>query len=347
MKTEKTQTVQNRRMLLLGRLCLLIPLAMLGVAGTSVPVQAAAPLSITDGHRRPLRIAVSYFDYGNISPWWDGDWQIGQGISGLIADELIKQNTLFDVYTGYNSIYTGRSVNGYNSGIIVRGTITRFDLDKDSIGVNDRERGGRGRGRDRGRGTNILGIGYSETRANVTIKCDLIDAATGRLLRTYTATGQSSKGNFTGFGIHHGNGLSIYASGVDFRSRAFQDTLVGEATRKCVSNLTSQIAKNIEAISASVTNGDGQSPSFLGKVADVEGDTVVVNVGTNQGVRLGDILRVEGVTKVIRDPDTGKVIEERTSVMGTIRITAVTPRTATGYFEGKSDPKVGDRVSFN
>ncbi|MBB6051432.1 CsgG/HfaB family protein [Armatimonas rosea] len=312
-------------------LCLLIP-------GTLVltPLRATAALAESQPHQR-LRIMVAPFSYASISPWWSGDWQIGQGLSALVEDELIKQGS-FDVYS--------RQGAGVPTGTILRGTITHFEFERDGIGLRDglyRPDGYRRRWRPSG---SLFGVGFTETRARVGMSCQLIDAATGRILKTFDAAGSSARGSFTGFGINRGGG--IYAGGVDFRSRAFQDTLIGEATRKCVSDLAQKLVKGTANLDlrAALTTSVAPTP-LVGKVADVEGDTLTVTIGDDQGVRVGDVMSVEGVVKVIRDPDTGSVLEQRYTRVGTLRITSVSAHTATGRFEGKLQPKVGDRVHLD
>lgn len=304
---------------------LLLLSAPTGLALPTSPARAAAP-------RPPavrVRIAVEPFGYGGISPWWEGDWQIGREMSSLIADDLLRQSG-FDVHsTGSRTPY----------GTALRGSITRFDLDSDSIGTSERS-GDRYGGRRRRGGGTLFGIGFTETRASVELSCQLVDVASGRVLRTFRAKGKSSKGTFSGFGRNRGS--SIYAEGIDFHSRAFQDTLLGEATRKCVADLDVQLSRSAGSLDLPSAPLD-----VSGKVADVDDDTLTVNVGASQGVRVGDTLSVEAVMKVIRDPDTGQVIDERIERLGTIHVAAVTARTATGRFDGKALPKVGDRVRLD
>ena len=74
----------------------------------------------------------------------------------------------------------------------------------------------------------------------------------------------------------------------------------------------------------------------------VDGGQIVLNVGGKAGVKVGDQLSVERVSKEIKDPTTGKVIRRMTAVVGTIKVTDVddessvcTAVTGTGF-------KVGD-----
>ena len=81
-----------------------------------------------------------------------------------------------------------------------------------------------------------------------------------------------------------------------------------------------------------------------GLVADVNGASLVLNVGSRSGVHVGDKLQVTRVGREIKDPATGKVIRRTESAMGTISITEVDDASAVGTYEGAAGVKVGDRV---
>lgn len=39
------------------------------------------------------RVAVFDFDYGAVHHWWNGDWDIGKGISDMIVTNLVRDGT--------------------------------------------------------------------------------------------------------------------------------------------------------------------------------------------------------------------------------------------------------------
>jgi len=53
-----------------------------------------------------------------------------------------------------------------------------------------------------------------------------------------------------------------------------------------------------------------------GLVADVSGNSLVLNVGSKSGVRLGDVLQISRVVRTVKDPATGKVIKSITNKIG-------------------------------
>jgi hypothetical protein len=79
-----------------------------------------------------------------------------------------------------------------------------------------------------------------------------------------------------------------------------------------------------------------------GLVAAVDGGQIVLNVGAKAGLKVGDQLTVERVTKEIKDPATGAVIRRMASPVGVIRLTDVDDVSAVGTAVSGSGFKVGD-----
>jgi Flagellar assembly protein T, C-terminal domain len=81
-----------------------------------------------------------------------------------------------------------------------------------------------------------------------------------------------------------------------------------------------------------------------GLVADVSGNTLILNVGKKAGVKVGDKLEVSRPVRTIKDPATGKVIKSVTDKVGDATITEVDDDSATATFSGSGGAKVGDMV---
>jgi hypothetical protein len=81
-----------------------------------------------------------------------------------------------------------------------------------------------------------------------------------------------------------------------------------------------------------------------GLVADASADgTLILNVGSSVGVKIGDKLAVKRVGRKITDPATGKVIRQIEDPVGQVTITEVDAKSSVGKFSGAGKPQVRRR----
>jgi hypothetical protein len=123
------------------------------------------------------------------------------------------------------------------------------------------------------------------------------------------------------------------------RSSNFGSTIIGEATTKAVDEVARQLDEKSAVIPVTVLQ-------ISGLVADAAPDgTIIVNVGSRAGLKVGDTLAIKRKVREVRDPATGKVLRSIEDSIGTITIMQVDETSATGKFSGTSEAKVGDTVS--
>jgi hypothetical protein len=78
-----------------------------------------------------------------------------------------------------------------------------------------------------------------------------------------------------------------------------------------------------------------------GVVAAVDGGQIILNLGSDAGVKIGDQFEIIRVTKEIKDPSTGEVIRRLTTTIGFVKATDVdakssvcVPVSGAGFQEG-------------
>lgn len=76
-------------------------------------------------------------------------------------------------------------------------------------------------------------------------------------------------------------------------------------------------------VKSSGMGGKGDASGLVGKIANVDGGTLYLNVGSEAGVKEGDEFNVYRVGKQIKDPDTGEVLGADESKVGRVKVTAV------------------------
>src|SRR5579872_5894869 len=310
------------------------------------------PASSQDAPKRRPRIAVLDFDYGTVqtasAALFGTNVDVGKGIVDLLVTGLVKDGTysvierkaLDKILAEQNFSNSDRAdpssaakigkVLGVDA--IIIGSITQFGRDDKSTAV-----GGGALGGVTGR-FGIGGIKKSKATAAVAVTARMINTSTAEILASATGRGESTRSG-TGLIGAGGSSAGLGGAGLDMRSSNFANTILGEATSAAVADTAKQLEAKASALPTTVIQVDGL-------VADVSPDgTVVINVGSKDGVHTGDKLDIKRKVREIKDPATGKVIRRVEDSVGSITITEVDQQSAVGKFTGSGTAKVGDSVS--
>jgi curli biogenesis system outer membrane secretion channel CsgG len=290
------------------------------------------------------RVSVMDFEFGTVQRWWDGNWDIGKGISDLLIDRLLSEGSFsvierrkLDAVLAEQNFSTSEradrssaarigKVLGVNA--IILGSITQFGTEKKDFNASGigGGRGGLGAGR----------MGTREGKASVAVTARIIDINTGEVLASSTGRGQSSRSGLLLGGLVIGHG-GFGAGSVRMNSSQFRETILGEATYAAVKDLSKQL--NLFAHKVPVSSQD-----IRGLVADVSGNNVVLNVGRSHGLEAGATLNVLRVDRTIKDPATGKPLREVVSEVGRIRVDEADNESSTGTIVSGTGIKLGDLV---
>jgi curli biogenesis system outer membrane secretion channel CsgG len=179
-------------------------------------------------------------------------------------------------------------------------------------------------------------VGTKKAKAVVEVTARLIDVNTAEILASATGHGESARSgtDLLGGGGDWGSGGGGH---VDMGSSNFGQTIIGEAVKGAVT----QLGQNLDAKAASLPHATVQ---INGVVADATGNTIIINVGSKAGLRVGDHLTVSRVMRVVKDPVTGKPLRSVAEPVGQLQITSVDEDSAIGTFTGSGQAKVGDVV---
>jgi curli biogenesis system outer membrane secretion channel CsgG len=298
------------------------------------------------------RVAVMNFDYATVRSYvaslFGTDQDVGKGIADLLVDKLVQDGTyrvieraaLDKILAEQNFSNSDRADANTAAKIarilgvdtIIIGSITQFGRDDKSTSV-----GGGALGGVTGR-FGIGGVRKSQSTAVVQVTARMIDTSTAEILASASGKGESSR---SGTGLL-GAGGSVYGAGgggIDMKSSNFGATILGEAVNKAVADLAQQLDAKAGALPTTVMQ-------ISGLVADASPDgTVIINVGSKNGVKVGDRLDIRRKVREVKDPATGKVIRSVEDAVGSILVTEVDESSAVGKFTGSAPAKVGDAVS--
>lgn len=306
-------------------------------------------LSLSAQERK--RVAVLDFEYAtvrsNAAAIFGTDTDIGRGIRDLMVERFVEsgryaviERAALDAVLGEQEFTNSDRANpasaaalGKVLGVdaIIIGSITQFGRDDQERKVGAGAFGGFGRKYGLG------GVKQSNAKAVVAITARMVDTETAEILGVANGAGESSR---SGTGLYGGGRASGAGAvgGVDMTSSNFGSTLIGEAVNEAVRPVVTEL----EAYSDRVRKNAKPVDAL---VADYTDGFVILNVGTNGGVAIGDQFEIKRVVREVKDPATGRVIRRIEETSGTALITEVDELSAVGRFSGAGVPQVGDTAS--
>ena len=296
------------------------------------------------------RVAVLNFEYGtvqsSVAAIFGTNQDVGKGISDLLVQKLVQdgkysviERNAIDKVLGEQNFGNSDRVDSSTAAkigkilgvdAVIMGSITQFGRDDKNTTVGGGALGGYGSKFGLG------GVGKHNAKAVVGVTARLVDTTTAEILAAVTGTGESTRSGTSLIGAGGGGG-NAGGGGLDMSSSNFANTILGEAVHKAVDSMATQLDEKAAALPT-------RQLEVSGIVADVTGNTLVLNVGSKDGVKVGDVLDISRPVKTVKDPNTGKILRTITSKMGTATVTDVDSQSATANYSGGSPAKVGDAV---
>jgi len=251
-----------------------------------------------------LRYTIVVSSFENRSGW-AGQWDLGNAW-GTVMTDVLNQTGRF-IVLGENAMRdealaeqdfaeSGRVAQGAKAPVtgqmtpaqlLVRGAITH---------VEGPTAGGGGGVRVKG-----FKIGGKKQQAELNASIYVVDSTTGQVVASTDVVGVSTrKGGSIGY--------SSYDWGADLGG--FKNDNVGKAMEAAISD-------SVEWLIAQLPN-----MPWTGTVAMVKDGKVYINRGTREGVATGQTFIV-GLSDVIRDPDTGEILDESVVELAKLRADSV------------------------
>jgi len=306
------------------------------------PVAAAAPAPAgPTAQADKKRVIVDEFDYSavmtSVQAVFGTQQNIGKGIRAMLVTRLAQANKVVIVERAkMDNLIKEQDFNTSNrvkqgSGARV-GQISGADalLSGDIVifGRDDKKKSVKGGGIIGG-AFGAIASSKNEDKAVVAIDYRLIDAETSEIIATGEARGESvRKGNALGA---IGGAIGKGAAGVqiDMTSSNFAQTIIGEATQDAVNKIAEILLTQTVTMKKTVRPVEG-------RVADVSGKVLTLNVGSNDGVSAGDVFEVLRIVREVKDPVTKETLDVVTEKTGEMTITSVREKIATGNYTGSA-----------
>jgi curli biogenesis system outer membrane secretion channel CsgG len=204
---------------------------------------------------------------------------------------------------------------------IILGAITHYDYD-------EKLKGYVGGGRRR-RGTAPPQAKYDMT-AKLQISARLVSSDTAEVLAVSEGLGETDRKNVI-MDVRDTSGKVMQAVGPN-------NPALNEAMDKAVAQVATELAPQFAKLPL-------RTPSIEGMVADAnDSGKLVLNVGAQHGLKVGDHLQVLRAGKEIRDPNNGRLLTRDDTVLGEAVVLSVTDISSIAQYKGNQPAQVRDLV---
>jgi curli biogenesis system outer membrane secretion channel CsgG len=304
----------------------------------------------------------------------DGDlsqiqgWQpaLGEGLAEMLITELAKTKK-FDVLESTALKDLMKEIDLGDSGYVAKeekvekggflgadfmfvGKVTRFGSSRRGVNLGGFVPGSLG------------GLGIKQDRNDVRIDWRIVDVATRKVIQTGSGEGQQN-----GVGFNIGVGINGHGGGIGFQNQEFMNSALGKATVKALSNIIAQVSmvslptsgrraaqgKAVQKATAEAQQATDNAKALLaamraapGKVLAVPSKgVIIVSLGSKQGLKVGDKLRL--FESFDTKDDQGKVVFTEEKLVGEITLDAVQEDRSKASYTGDAAVKAGWVVRAN
>lgn len=237
-----------------------------------------------------LRYSITVTKFQN-KAGWSGRFDVGEAW-GTVMTDLLNQSGKF-IVLGEKDMRgeamdeqdfgaSGRTAGGKKTPVTGQMTPAQLLVKGAITHVQDNTAGGGG-----GISFGGISVGGKGGKGEINATIYIVDSTTGQVLASKSVTGTSTQ---------KGLAVGVYRHGVGASGGGYANDNVGKAVQAAVG----------EAVEFLI----GQLPKipWTGSVVQTAGGKVYVNRGSREGVAEGQTF-VVGESKVIRDPDTGEVLD--------------------------------------
>lgn len=253
-------------------------------------------------------------------------WGPGAGVADLIAGELaweaehcrsfrvVERDRLFEMLAEQDLGAGGRLDPAtvarigriLGADLLLMGAVTRFDVRSDYVGLPWR-----------------VGVDAERHHATVAFDGRLVDSTTAEII--VRARGQGDETRWGGR-IHRGE-----LAGLDFGSSHFAESMLGRAAREAARSMAREVAMEVDAI-VGPEPGHIRNADALVVYTERRGDQwwPMINRGTRDGVREGDVLVIKRKRQDVYDPITGELLKTIWDELGVMTVREVDTKVASG-----------------
>ncbi|MCK5850185.1 MAG: hypothetical protein KAH23_04660, partial [Kiritimatiellae bacterium] len=257
------------------------------------------------GEYTGLKHAIGCMDFKN-QAGWSGQWKIGNNLSIMLESALmdtgrfvlVEREKLKAVMAEQDLAASGRTAKAKKvakTGLIrpakylATGAVTT---------VTEGASGGSG-----GISFGGISLGGGSSKAAITIIAKLIDTTTGEIFKKKRIVGRAGRKALS---------VGVNIAGVSTKMGGFKKTPLGDAAQDCMNQAAIFFAKEMEGL------------PFEGSVVTLSNGRVVINRGSQYGIKTGALMVMHEEGTLLTDPDTGAVLGKvEGKKIGELKVTSV------------------------
>lgn len=274
------------------------------------------------GQENLYRVAVLPFDDGSIDDHWWGDYDIGSGVADVLVTSmlnlepkkfrLIERDQINRVLEEQDFGATDR-VNARSAAAIGKILGVQFIVIGKVTEFSNKTTGG-------SLSLGGKGLGLKTTTSRVVMDARMVRTDTAEIVAAVGGKGEKKQSNISvDYDWHH----------LDLTSEEFRATNLGIALREAADQVAKQFGEKVLAFTPTA------SSKITGSVAYASDSRVILNIGANDGVKVGMVFNVLHIIEEVRDPETDEVIDEISEVVAEIKVTEVKEKSATCSIQKK------------
>lgn len=216
----------------------------------------------TENSSRPT-VAVLDYEFGTLQKWWEGDWNVGKGVSDMLLDELLQSGGLrllerskIDAVlkeqdlaksdrtepSASTDAQTGKII---KARYFITGSVTKFGGEDKDLGIGGLIGAFTGKPY-----LAMADVATKKTTAHVELSSRVIDTTTGEIVIAIRSKGESKRRGMLLGGLGAGKG-KIAGGSIEMGSSNFRDTILGEATAAAVQDAAAKIVAALGGASLS------------------------------------------------------------------------------------------------
>jgi len=251
-----------------------------------------------------MRYSITVAKFENRSSW-RGQWRLGDAWGAILTDSLNQTGRFIvlgekdmrrEAIQEQDFAASKRAAGGGKKVVIGQMTPAQLLVKGDITHFSDGTAGGGG-----GIGFKGVRIGLKGSTAEINAVMYIIDSSTGQVVASKKCYGKITK---------KGLSLGLTKGGFSGNIGGFKKTNSGKAVEMAVDEGVAFLISKLEDI------------PWTGSVILTQGKKVIINRGEREGVTVGQTFNVGTVT-VLRDPDTGEVLDQSVDRIGTIKVVKI------------------------